>query len=102
MYCMNWKKWMDRQTFFQSVHVLGKTPEIPIPALENWNSRPEITTMVKGDGLECYESILTYVDDCLVVSGDPNRTKKSLEDECKYHLKDVAKPKHYLGAEIGR
>jgi Reverse transcriptase (RNA-dependent DNA polymerase) len=56
----------------------------------------------KPDGTEYYEYLLTYVDDCLVVSHDPKRIINSLEHEYKYKLKDVGEPKCYLGAEIGK
>jgi Reverse transcriptase (RNA-dependent DNA polymerase) len=35
----------------------------------------------KKNGFEYYEYILTYVDDCLVVSGDPQIILKALEEE---------------------
>jgi hypothetical protein len=57
---------------------------------------------VKKNGDEYYEDILTYVDDCLVISHDPTCIIKSLENEYKYKLKDVGEPKRYLGAEIGK
>jgi Reverse transcriptase (RNA-dependent DNA polymerase) len=56
----------------------------------------------KPDGTEYYEYLLTYVDDCLVVSHDPKRIDKSLEEEYKYLLKDVGESIRYLGAEIGK
>jgi hypothetical protein len=56
----------------------------------------------KVNGFEYYEYILTYVDDCLVVSHEPKRIISTLEDEYKYRLKDVGEPKRYLGAEVGR
>jgi hypothetical protein len=36
-----------------------------------------IRPAVKANGFEYYKYILTYVDDCLVVSGDPRASKKS-------------------------
>jgi Reverse transcriptase (RNA-dependent DNA polymerase) len=56
----------------------------------------------KESGFEYYEYILTYVDDCLVVSGDPKKIIQALEEEYKYRLKDVGEPKRYLGAKIGK
>jgi Reverse transcriptase (RNA-dependent DNA polymerase) len=41
-------------------------------------------TAVKENGFEYYEYILTYVDDCLVVLGNPKYIIKSLEEEYKY------------------
>jgi hypothetical protein len=56
----------------------------------------------KVNGFEYYEYILTYVDDCLIVSSDPKKIIDILQDEYKYKLKDVGEPKRYLGAEIGK
>lgn len=57
---------------------------------------------MKSDGFKYYEYILTYVDDCLVVSHDPKLIVNALQDEYKYRLKDVGPPVRYLGAQIGR
>jgi Reverse transcriptase (RNA-dependent DNA polymerase) len=56
----------------------------------------------KVNGFEYYEYLLTYVDDCLIVSHEPKRIISTLEEEYKYRLKDVGEPTRYLGAEIGR
>lgn len=56
----------------------------------------------KSDGSTHYEYILTYVDDCLVVSHDPQIIIDSLQNEYKYRLKDVGPPVRYLGAQIGK
>jgi hypothetical protein len=56
----------------------------------------------KEDGFQYYEYILTYVDDCLVVSHNPKQIVDTLQDEYKYRLKDVGPPTRYLGAQIGR
>jgi hypothetical protein len=56
----------------------------------------------KQNGDEYYKYILTYVDDCLIVSQNLGRIIKSLEHEYKYKLKDVGEPTRYLGAEIGK
>jgi hypothetical protein len=54
------------------------------------------------DGTEYYKYLLTYVDDCLVVSHDPKWIIDCLEQEYRYKLKDVGEPKRYLVAEIGK
>jgi hypothetical protein len=46
--------------------------------------------------------ILTYVDDCLILSQEPGRIINNLKQEYKYKLKDLGEPKRYLGAEIGK
>jgi hypothetical protein len=56
----------------------------------------------KVNGFEYYEYILTYVDDCLVLSEIPKRITEMFESEYKYRLKDVGEPKRDLGAEVGR
>jgi Reverse transcriptase (RNA-dependent DNA polymerase) len=56
----------------------------------------------KENGDEYYEYMLTYVDDCLIVSHQPSRIISTLENEYKYKLKDVGEPTRYLGAEIGK
>ena len=53
-------------------------------------------------GFEYYEYLLTYVDDCLIVSHDPKKIISTLQDEYKYRLKDVGPPTRYLGAEVGK
>jgi hypothetical protein len=40
------------------------------------------------NGDEYYEYILTYVDDCLIVSQEPGRIINNLEQDVKYKLKD--------------
>jgi Reverse transcriptase (RNA-dependent DNA polymerase) len=56
----------------------------------------------KVNGFQYYEYLLTYVDDCLIVSHAPKEIINTLEQEYKYRLKDVGEPKRYLGAEIGK
>jgi Reverse transcriptase (RNA-dependent DNA polymerase) len=56
----------------------------------------------KPDGTTYYEYILVYVDDCLIVSLDPQTILNTLQDEYKYRLKDVGPPKRFLGADIGQ
>jgi hypothetical protein len=56
----------------------------------------------KPDGTDYYEYLLTYVDDCLVVSHNPKQIIDILQQEYKYILKDIGEPKQYLGAEIGK
>ena len=57
---------------------------------------------VKKDGSEYYEYILTYVDDCLVISTDPDKIINALRDDYEYKMKDVQEPKRYLGATVGK
>jgi len=53
----------------------------------------------KTDGFECYEYVLVYVDDLLVLSHQGEKTMKALQDF--YHLKDgYALPICYLGTEV--
>jgi hypothetical protein len=47
---------------------------------------------MKDDGFEYYEYILTYVDDCLVVSHQPQLLVDTLQNEYKYRLKDIGPP----------
>lgn len=57
----------------------------------------------KADGNRYYEYILTYVDDCLVVSQEPTAITETLKGpEHNYRLKDEGPPERYLGARIGR
>ena len=56
----------------------------------------------KKSGERHYEYILTYVDDCLVVSEDPMAIIKTLQDDYKYRMKDVEPPTRYLGATTGK
>ena len=57
---------------------------------------------VKEDNTKYYEYILTYVDDCLVVSADVKAITRQLKDEFQYVLKDEAPPTRYLGATTGK
>ena len=57
---------------------------------------------MKPDGFQYYEYILTYVDDCLIVSHNTNLITEQLTNEYGYRLKDVGPPTRYLGAQIGR
>ena len=55
----------------------------------------------KPNGYKYYEMLLVYVDDILVVSGDPYDTMDKIGQ--KYDLKDTVKPPdRYLGANIMR
>ena len=56
----------------------------------------------KPNGELYYEYLLTYVDDCLVLSVNPDHIIERLQNECNYRMKDVEPPKRYLGALIGR
>jgi Reverse transcriptase (RNA-dependent DNA polymerase) len=56
----------------------------------------------KEDGDKYYKYMLTYVDDCLIVSHQPKWIISTLENKYNYKLKDVGEPKRYLGAEIGK
>ena len=56
----------------------------------------------KPDGTRYYEYILTYVDDCLVVSMNPDGIIQRLEKDFGYRLKDVEEPRRYLGAMINK
>jgi len=54
---------------------------------------------IKVDGMENYEYVLVYVDDLLVLSHQPDKIMKALEDF--YRLKDgFAKPDRYLEAQV--
>ena len=58
---------------------------------------------VKDDGkTKYYEYILTYVDDCLVISEHPRKIIDTLKHEYQYIIKDDAPPSRYLGATMGR
>ena len=56
----------------------------------------------KENGFTYYEYILTYVDDCLVVSHNPTSIIDLLQNDYKYRLKDIGPPTRYLGAQIGQ
>jgi hypothetical protein len=56
---------------------------------------------MKENGYWYYEYVLTYVDDCLIASHNPQKIINSLTEEYKYKLKDLGESKGYLGAEIG-
>ena len=56
----------------------------------------------KKTGDEYYEYLLTYVDDCLVISEHPKQIIEQLQDEYGYRMKDVEPPKRYLGAMTGQ
>jgi hypothetical protein len=51
----------------------------------------------KLNGFKYYDYILTYVDDCLVVSQNP-----PIIIDTQQNLKDIEPPLHYLGAEMGK
>lgn len=57
---------------------------------------------VKPNGDEYYEYLLTYVDDCLVISHKCVEITNALKNEYHFTLKDEGPPSRYLGAEIGR
>ena len=53
----------------------------------------------KPDGGYYYELLLVYVDDCLLISHDPNSVMEKIKK--RFDLKDgYGEPKVYLGAEI--
>ena len=56
----------------------------------------------KPNGEIYYEYLLTYVDDCLVLSVNPDLIINRLQTEFKYRMKDVEEPKRYLGALVSR
>eukprot|EP00934_Nitzschia_sp_Nitz4_P002319 Nitzschia sp. Nitz4//scaffold471_size5685//193//5616//NITZ4_009210-RA/size5685-processed-gene-0.1-mRNA-1//1//CDS//3329552692//2319//frame0 len=56
----------------------------------------------KENGFQYYEYILTYVDDCLIVSENPGQIINCLKHEFGYLLKDVGPPNRYLGATTGQ
>jgi Reverse transcriptase (RNA-dependent DNA polymerase) len=56
----------------------------------------------KVNGFQYYEYLLTYVDDCLVLSEKPQAIIDTLQNDHGYRLKDVGPPTRYLGAEIGK
>ena len=57
----------------------------------------------KKNGTKYYEYVLTYVDDCLVISENTIWVLEALtKDPYNYKLKDVEEPTKYLGAEIGK
>lgn len=56
---------------------------------------------VKANGEKYYEYLLTYVDDCLVVSEHPRKIIDILRDEYEYRIKDDEPPSRYLGATTG-
>ena len=47
----------------------------------------------KPNGEIYYEYLLTYVDDCLVLSVNPDLIINRLQTEFKYRMKDVEEPK---------
>jgi Reverse transcriptase (RNA-dependent DNA polymerase) len=57
---------------------------------------------IKTDGSKCYEYVLVYVDDLLVISERPSMILQTLADDHNYRLKDVGSPTRYLGASIGK
>jgi hypothetical protein len=56
----------------------------------------------KSNGFKYFEYTLTSVDDCLVVSQNPQIIIDTLQNEYKYRLKDVGPPLRYFAAQIGR
>ena len=56
----------------------------------------------KPNGDEYYEYILTYVDDCLVISHKCLEINNALKREYGFTLKDEGPPSRYLGAKVGR
>jgi hypothetical protein len=56
----------------------------------------------KKNGFEYYEYILTYVDDCLILSEESKKLIQTFEQDYQYRLKDVGGPSRYLGAEVGK
>jgi Reverse transcriptase (RNA-dependent DNA polymerase) len=56
---------------------------------------------MKKSGDKYYEYILVYVDDCLIISEDPQKILSFLLDVHEYRIKDVGPPSRFLGAKIG-
>jgi hypothetical protein len=70
----------------------------------SWKADPDFwqRPATKDNNDRYYEYILTYVDDCLVVSHKPSLMITTLQEEYNYRLKDVGEPTKYLGAEVGK
>ena len=59
-----------------------------------------IKPSAKPSGEPYYEMLLVYVDDCLVVSHDPNEVMKSIASEFEVKNNEWGPPEFYLGAGI--
>lgn len=57
---------------------------------------------VRPDGFEYYELILTYVDDLLCISHDPQKSMFGIKDDFKLKHDLIAAPDVYLGASLER
>mmetsp|Transcript_35877 Transcript_35877/g.50821 ORF Transcript_35877/g.50821 Transcript_35877/m.50821 type:complete len:212 (+) Transcript_35877:223-858(+) len=55
---------------------------------------------IKPNGEECYEYVLTYVDDCLSVSHDPQSTMDEIGSDFQWKGDKVQPPETYLGARL--
>jgi hypothetical protein len=56
----------------------------------------------KSNGFEYYEYILTYLDNCLILSENPRKIVQVLEQDYQYRSRDVGEPTRYLCAEVGK
>ena len=57
---------------------------------------------VKNCGFEYYEYVLTYVDDCLAISHNPNATMEGIQAKFKLKNDKFAEPNDYLGATLAK
>ncbi len=81
--------------FAQSLTDLGFKPTRADPDV--W-LRPQ----TRQDNSKYYEYFLVYVDDCLVISENPQSILDSLHSDYNYRLKDVHPPTRFLGAQIDK
>jgi hypothetical protein len=57
---------------------------------------------VKANGFEYYELVLTYVDDILSISADPQKTMLAIQADFKLKDDKIAEPEMYLGATLAK
>ena len=83
-----------RQMLSQSLMDMGYLPSVADPDVY-------LRKAFKGNGDAYYEWVLTYVDDCLCISAEPEKTMTRLGQ--LYELRDTVKePDRYLGANLGK
>jgi len=57
---------------------------------------------MSGKGIEYYEYVLLYVDDCLVVSENPRGILEKLDYYFPMKPESIGPPTLYLGAKLGK
>ncbi len=77
----------------EHLHYMGFRPCLADP--DAW-----LRPAVKRCGFEYYEYVLTYIEDCLAISHNPEKTIKGIQAKFKSKNDKFAEPTDYLGATL--